>query len=644
MEANSEHGRLLEAGADGFLAPVRIVPPSPSRSDPLRVLHVGKFYPPVPGGMETFLADLIAAQRAQGIDAAAIVHGQPESDDPEWLVRVPVQAQLVFAPIALGFRAALARAIRRFQPDVLHLHMPNNAVFWALTLPAAQRLPWVVHWHSDVVCRRIDLRAAYVLYRPFEQAVLERAARIIVTSPPYLEASEPLRPWRHKCTAVPLGLKHDVPAVAPGATAEARVAGRPLQLLAIGRLAYYKGLDTLIRAAAAVRHVELRIAGDGELRQRLEALIRSVTPVGRAPSIRLLGRVNEDTKRQLLQQCDVVCLASCERTEAFGVVLLEAMQFGRPCLVSDLHGSGMPWLLSQAGCGLLATPGSVDAWQKAIERLRNEPALRRRLGNAGHAALMERFSIDAAARGISEAYAVALGPDRPREVRRRELVVIPARDEAATIGSVVTELRASGWTDILVIDDQSSDATAELARAAGATVMRPVLPVGAWGATQTGIRLALSQGHEAVIAMDADGQHEVAEIPALLARRDEADVVIGAHPERASRLRRLAWWWFRRLTGFELRDLTSGFRYYNRAAMEVMGSREAALLDYQDLGALLLLSRTGLRIAEVPVTMSPRAEGRSRVFRSWFVVARYMAVTTLLCLSHWDAPSRRATR
>jgi glycosyltransferase involved in cell wall biosynthesis len=127
----------------------------------------------------------------------------------------------------------------------------------------------------------------------------------------------------------------------------------------------------------------------------------------------------------------------------------------------------------------------------------------------------------------------------------QELIVIPARDEAATIGAVIAQLRARGWADVLVVDDQSSDGTGEAARAAGAMVMRPVLPVGAWGATQAGIRLALARGHEAVITMDADGQHEVAQIPALLARRHDADVVIGAHPERASRLRHVAWWWFR---------------------------------------------------------------------------------------------------
>jgi len=614
----------------------------PASNGSLRVLHIGKFYPPAHGGVEVFLAELIAAQRAQGIDAAAIVHGQPQAGDPEWLVRVPVQAHLVYAPIALGFRAALATAIKRFGPDVLHLHMPNNAVFWALTLPSAAKLPWIVHWHADVERQRTALRIAYLLYRPFEQAVLERATRIIATSPPYLDASEPLRPWRDKCSAVPLGLRlgtgsHDVlPAVAPSSAPQ-----RPLRLLAIGRLAYYKGFDTLVRAVATMTDVELQIAGDGETRRELESLIRRLTPAGKAPSVRLLGSVDDNTKDRLLRECDVVCLPSCERTEAFGVVLLEAMKHGRPCIASDLPGSGMPWLVTEAGAGLLATVHDVDSWQRAIERLRGDPDLRRRLGEAGRAALSSRFSIDACAQGIAAQYTLCVGHDRSDADKRKQLIVIPARDEAPTIGTVVRQLRQSGRSDVLVVDDQSSDGTGEAARAAGAMVMRPVLAVGAWGATQTGIRLALARGYSEVMTMDADGQHEVAEIPQLLARRHDADVVIGAHPERASRLRRIAWWWFRRLTGFEFRDLTSGFRYYSRAAMEVMASREATLLDYQDLGTLLLMSRAGLRIAEVPVSMSPRAAGRSRVFSSWFVVARYMAVTTLLCLSRWDVPSRR---
>ena len=215
------------------------------------------------------------------------------------------------------------------------------------------------------------------------------------------------------------------------------------------------------------------------------------------------------------------------------------------------------------------------------------------------------------------------------------LIVIPARDEATTIGAMLERLQTAGWTDVLVIDDQSSDATGAIARQAGAIVLRPTLSMGAWGGMQTGIRHALAHGYQAVITMDADGQHEVEEIPTLLQARQSADLVIGAFPERASALRQLAWRWFRELAGFDLRDLTSGFRLYNRAAMRVLATREATLLDYQDLGALIMVRRAGLHITEVPVTMNLRVAGQSRIFNSWLSVGRYMAATTLLCLARW---------
>ena len=141
--------------------------------------------------------------------------------------------------------------------------------------------------------------------------------------------------------------------------------------------------------------------------------------------------------------------------------------------------------------------------------------------------------------------------------------------------------------------------------------------------------------------MDADGQHEVQEIPNLIVGGLSADVVIGAHPERASRLRHIAWRWFRAIAGFELRDLTSGFRYYNRQAIEILAASEATLLDYQDVGVLLLLRKVGLHILEVPVSMNERAVGRSRIFYSWFSVIRYMITTTLLCLARWNQNPKR---
>lgn len=602
----------------------------------LRVLHVGKYFPPDPGGMEIYLADLVHAQRAAGVDAAALVHGEPRADDPEWLLRVPVRTTVAYAPIAPGFRAALRRAIATFAPDVLHLHMPNNSALWALTLPEARALPWVVHWHSDVVVSRVlsAMGLAYRLYRPFEQAVLARAERIVATSHAYLDASSPLARWRGKCAVVPLGLDISRLSESPTPLSVSPWPSDCLKLLSVGRLTYYKGFDTLIRAVAGVPDAHLVIVGEGEQRAALEALIAELTPPGQPPRVTLAGAVPEAHKWSLLASCDAFCLASCERTEAFGVAVLEAMRYAKPCLVSDLAGSGLPWLVASSGAGSVVPMQDVDAWRHAIGRLRSNPAIAANQGKTGRAALHARFDIRASVAEINDVYR-EFGLVATRPHRQTPLVVIPARDEALTIGSVIAALKQGGRHDIVVINDGSRDATAAVAEAAGARVLNPVLPLGAWGAMQTGIRYALRHGYQQVITIDADGQHEPAYVPALLAAAKRSDVVIGAFPARGSAARRLAWRYFRMLTGFGIEDLTSGFRCYNLAACEVLAAEEATLLDYQDLGVLLLLRHAGLAITEVPVEMYPRTSGPSRIFASWPRVARYMIESTLLCLARW---------
>lgn len=225
------------------------------------------------------------------------------------------------------------------------------------------------------------------------------------------------------------------------------------------------------------------------------------------------------------------------------------------------------------------------------------------------------------------------------------LAVIPARDEAATVAAVVAGVRQALNSRVLVVDDASDDGTAERARAAGADVLTLPLGLGAWGATQAGIRYAHRHGFPGVITLDADGQHLPASLPSLFAaqRRQGAQVVIGTCVERLSRAKRLAWRYLRILTGLHLADFTSGLRLYDRHAIEILAGPEASLLDYQDVGVLMLLARNGLAIEETPTPMAARRQGHSRVFASWWVVARYMLHTTVLCLAQIDSGRRHTS-
>jgi len=215
------------------------------------------------------------------------------------------------------------------------------------------------------------------------------------------------------------------------------------------------------------------------------------------------------------------------------------------------------------------------------------------------------------------------------------IVLIPAKNEVRTIGKVIDQIKARLAATIVVIDDASTDETTKVARAAGAIVLPLPFSLGAWGAIQTGLRYALKHGFNTAITMDADGQHEAESIPTLLAPMagGQCDVVIGAYPQRGSLSRRIAWAFFRQLSGITLEDLTSGLRAYNRSAIQLLAAKAATLLDYQDMGVLILLHKAEQRVVETPILMYPRMNGHSRIFNTWWAVSRYMLHTIVLCLA-----------
>lgn len=394
----------------------------------MRVLHLGKYYPPFAGGMETFVADLIEAQRAQGLEVAALVHHEVRGWRGRWpapgeappIYRAPTYGRLLYAPVAPSFPLWLGRAIRDHDPDLLHLHLPNTSAFAALLLPEARRLPWVVHWHADVVSSQLDRRLAlaYRLYRPFEQRLLSQSAAIIATSPPYLEASAALAAHRARVQVIPLGLNPErmpEPDAANLAEAEACWGSGGVRVLAIGRLSYYKGHETLIRAAALRPDLQVLIVGQGEREARLAALIRRL---GLEERVRLLGYRPPGLLAALLARADLLCLPSLERTEAFGMVLLEAMRFGRAVVASEIPGSGVGWVVREAGHGRLVPPGEATRLAAALEDLGRDASARALLGQRGRQALIERFAIAPVARALTDVYAKILKSTNHRWIFR----------------------------------------------------------------------------------------------------------------------------------------------------------------------------------------------------------------------------------
>jgi glycosyltransferase involved in cell wall biosynthesis len=204
----------------------------------------------------------------------------------------------------------------------------------------------------------------------------------------------------------------------------------------------------------------------------------------------------------------------------------------------------------------------------------------------------------------------------------RGLVVIPAFNEADNIAEVLRETRErAGDFDVVVIDDSSHDATSEVARSEGATVVRHPFNMGYGAALQTGYRHALRQGYDVVVQLDADGQHDPASVSELAAPilAGEFDVVLGSrfHPGSTYRmqgLRRIGSRWFstlvRWLTGLRISDPTTGFQALSPDVLRLYTS-DAFPTDYPDADMTVLLQRNRYRIGEVPVTMRERPDAPS---------------------------------
>lgn len=203
----------------------------------------------------------------------------------------------------------------------------------------------------------------------------------------------------------------------------------------------------------------------------------------------------------------------------------------------------------------------------------------------------------------------------------RTLLIIPALNEAAAIAGVIGAARAHFSGEVAVIDDGSDDATAELARAAGAIVLRHPCNLGIGAAVQTGFIYGLTRGYDAVVRQDGDGQHDPAQIPRLLEllHRDEADIVVGSRflareGYQSTVVRRAGIFILgvvSALVGARVTDPTSGYWAVNRRALATLAKQHPD--DYPETEALAEATRAGCRVLEVPVVMHARLGGRSSI-------------------------------
>ena len=205
----------------------------------------------------------------------------------------------------------------------------------------------------------------------------------------------------------------------------------------------------------------------------------------------------------------------------------------------------------------------------------------------------------------------------------RRVAIVPAFNEAQSIGHVIDEIRAfDPGFEIVVVDDGSHDRTSAVARAKGAHVLTLPFNLGIGGAVQTGFLFAYEQGFDLAVRCDGDGQHDPQQLPAVIGPvlAGEVDVCVGSRfagegGYRSSRTRRVGIrvlaWAVSRIVGQKVTDTTSGFQALNRAAIRLFAADYPH--DYPEVEATVMLHKHRLRLREVPVTMRERHAGTSSI-------------------------------
>ncbi|MBR6462469.1 glycosyltransferase [bacterium] len=344
----------------------------------MRVVHVGKYYWPYQRGIETYLKTL-----AEGLsllcDLTVIVSNDKCETVEENVCGVNViRLARNFHLNSTDFLFGLPKKLKELKPDIVHIHLPNP---WAETAWKLAGRPGrlFISYHSDIIRQKFLLK----LYAPFHRATLESADKIIVATPNHIKYSPFLSKLpKEKLEVIHYGLpKIDFPAP--------RSMARPF-ILTVGQLVYYKGFDVLIKAVADIPDLDLVIVGCGPLENKLKALAEAL---GIKERVKFPGHVSREELLQYYADCEFFVLPSTFRSEAFGIVQLEAFQAGKPVISTDLR-SGVPYVNQDSKTGIVVPSGDVRALNEAMKALHGDPETRQRLGTAARERALRDFSAE----------------------------------------------------------------------------------------------------------------------------------------------------------------------------------------------------------------------------------------------------------
>lgn len=327
----------------------------------MKILQLGKFYP-IQGGVEKVMLDLVRGMSERGIhcDMLCATSGQHEKiislNDFGRIICVPAMGRAFATMISPMMITKLHEIAGEY--DVIHIHHPDPMAALALRF-SDYKGKVVVHWHSDIMKQAFLLK----LYLPLQNWLLKRASVVLGTTPVYLHESRYLKHFQDKCRALPIGIQplqwnHD------SVNSIRRAYQGKKIIFSLGRLVAYKGYKYLIDAARYLPDdCVVLIGGQGKLGKCLQ---QQIDESHLNDKVKLLGRISDEALPNYFRACDIYCLSSIMKTEAFAIVQIEAMSCGRPVVATKIPGSGVPWVNANDISGLNVEPCNSEELSRAM--------------------------------------------------------------------------------------------------------------------------------------------------------------------------------------------------------------------------------------------------------------------------------------
>ncbi len=359
----------------------------------LNVLQVNKLYYPFTGGVERVVQQIAEGLNGQ-TNMKVLVCNENRQNITEQINGVKVHRSGSFymlgnMPLSFQFIRDLKKVSKMF--DIIHLHMPFPLGDAALLL-SGYKGKIVVWWHSDVVRQK----KLMLLYRPLMERFLKRADVIITATQGHIDGSAYLAPYKDKCVIIPFGVDPEIEAKADEwldkkiSNDSVKEQNRCVRFLFVGRLIYYKGCKVLLEAFRQVRNAELMIVGDGVMEEELKELAKQYHITGQ---VKFKGNADKEELENYFAECDVFVLPSIARSEAFGLVQIEAMSYGKPVINTNLP-SGVPYVSIHKETGLTVEPGDVNGLADAMNWMVQHPNQRKIMGEKARRRVKEEYQMN----------------------------------------------------------------------------------------------------------------------------------------------------------------------------------------------------------------------------------------------------------